>query len=85
MFLGLLQAAGMDELLLREGKYTVFAPTTDALDEVDNSLLEKLMLNPEMLNQVSACWEGSLSSSLSQSSSPLRLLSWSAAMYYEVQ
>jgi len=43
----------MDGLLLKgDGNFTLFAPTNDAFDSLENDYVGTLMANPEQLNKV---------------------------------
>ncbi len=50
--------AGLDDMLLRESdaQYTVFAPTNDAFDMMEQQTLQDLLANPERLKQVRAMY-----------------------------
>lgn len=51
-FRSLIQTAGMDGLLLKgDGNFTLFAPTNDAFDSLENDYVGTLMANPEQLNK----------------------------------
>ena len=54
--MSLLQTARMDGLLLdKTGNYTIFAPTNDAFDAMDQQYLESVMSDPgqlEMVNEI---------------------------------
>lgn len=47
-----LEEAGLDEELAEDGPYTVFIPTDDAFNEMEESDLETLMDDPDALREV---------------------------------
>ncbi len=52
-FISLLKLTGIDKTLLTEGHhYTVFAPTDDAFDGMETTVLEALMADKKRLKKV---------------------------------
>jgi uncharacterized surface protein with fasciclin (FAS1) repeats len=51
-FLGLLEAAGMTDMLEREGPLTVFAPTDEAFAQLPPGTLDRLLAEDELLQEV---------------------------------
>lgn len=51
LFFGLVQASGLDAMLLEDGRYTIFAPTKEAFEEMDEPFLERLMRDSKLLKQ----------------------------------
>jgi uncharacterized surface protein with fasciclin (FAS1) repeats len=50
-FLGLLEAAGMADMLKREGPFTVFAPTDEAFAQIPPGTLDRLLAEDELLQK----------------------------------
>jgi uncharacterized surface protein with fasciclin (FAS1) repeats len=50
-FLGLLEAAGMADMLKREGPFTVFAPTDEAFAQLPPGTLDRLLAEDELLQK----------------------------------
>ncbi len=47
-----LNATGLDEALRGDGPFTVFAPTDEAFDALEDGVVDKLLANPEILEKV---------------------------------
>ncbi|MFO8030220.1 MAG: fasciclin domain-containing protein [Cyclonatronaceae bacterium] len=48
----LIVETGLDELLKEEGPFTIFAPTNQAFNEMDQEVLEGLLENPDELKEI---------------------------------
>merc|ERR1712193_22910 len=44
--------AGLEETLSGDGPFTIFAPTNEAFEKLDQSLVDELMANPEELKKI---------------------------------